>query len=301
MTIKKAIAMTAYLSLAIALNGGSVNAYTISDAVTNDQNIQFIWTKEGSQFPTTYRIQITGEGGNPFIFQKAPATSFDFRDEIPVLNGKAAKFTFFAPSGSTDWRQTIIGPDGSSEVFAGNIKKESPWIFEELDLLPNIVYRIPDLAPIAGDPSETIYTAVNLDLYINENPLGFLNGAWSIGQTLDDLGLEIISGEIPGLEGIFWATTPFEFDPNPFGRGFTPLGGDANLLDSSAFGFDIAILQQHFTVPEPSTISLFGLAIPILLWIKRRRFKSNDMRWVMRVDEWWYGVSPRGRRTGQVG
>ena len=80
---------------------------------------------------------------------------------------------------------------------------------------------------------------------MTENPEGFLDGTWEVGQTLSELGVEIVNGEVAGVQGIYWATTDFEFDPDPAGRGFTPVGGDANLLNSAAYAHEIEILQQH--------------------------------------------------------
>jgi hypothetical protein len=105
----------------------------------------------------------------------------------------------------------------------------------------------------------TIYTAVNLGLYMASNPLGFLNGSWSPGQILSQLGVNIVNGQVPGLQGIYWATTPFVFNPDPNGPGFSPSGGDSTFLNSSTYPDSIIIIQQHTSVPEPSSLTLFGL------------------------------------------
>ncbi len=159
----------------------------------------------------------------------------------------------------TDWYQTVIDPvQGTSEVKSGNIKQGSPWRFFSLADLPMVNWRIPDLAP-AASPGRTIYCAVNLDVYLKENPGGFLDGRWKTGQTLTDLDIEITQGRIPGVHGIMRATTDFIFDPlSP--TGFVPQGGAESWLDSRSFCEqfgDIAIIAVHESVllenPEQKT------------------------------------------------
>ena len=276
------------LLFGVIFTAGNAYAYQIRDEVRRGQDIQFHWTFNGlesvdfSNADRFYSIIITVEGEKPFgvdipLFDFGLG-KFDFRSQYPVFAGKSASFTFFSPRFATDWKQKIFSADGSSEVFGGNVKKGSPWAFEQLDLLPNISARIPDLAPSGVDLGLTIYTAVNLDLYKSSNPLGFLAGEWSIGDLLSNLNLEIIGGQMTGLEGIYWATTPFEFDANPVGRGFTPVGGDINLLGSASFGHEIAIIQQHVDqVPEPNGLALVTLGLAFL-WKRRsaiRRISSK--------------------------
>ncbi|MCC8998737.1 MAG: hypothetical protein LM522_04450 [Candidatus Contendobacter sp.] len=185
----------------------------------------------------------------------------------------------------TDWRQTVTkfktvnGREVriTSDVVSGNIQHDSPWSFHPLSELPNISWKIPDLAPFQGTSDLTIYTAVNLDVYLNDNPNGFLGGNWSNGQTLDDLGIHIINGQILGVNGIYWATTEFTFDPDS-ATGWVPIGGSSNFLNSDdwegTFG-DIGILASHASsIPEPSTLSLvvlciFGIFCPTLRWRAR--------------------------------
>jgi hypothetical protein len=174
---------------------------------------------------------------------------------------------------ATDWVQENEGEDGKAIVTGAHWKKGKPpangssgilnegslpWEFHLLSELPDVEWRIPDLAPVTGgDPDRTIYTAVNLDVYLRENPLGFLNGDWSVGQTLDDLGLTITNGVIPGLQGIYWSTTPFIFDPDPSGNGYMPSGGAANYLNSDLYPEDIGAISEH--PPEPATLFLLTL------------------------------------------
>jgi hypothetical protein len=173
----------------------------------------------------------------------------------------------------TDWKQTVTNGDGSSEVRAGNLKQGSPWSLQPLDDIADAFYRIPDLAPTQG--GGTIYAAVNFDLYLQDNPEGFLDGGWTIGQTLRDLGLVIANGQIPGLAGILWATSEFAFDPNA-AIGWSPVGGAATLLNSSDFqaaNGDIVILAAHQTAPVPEPLTVTMLAAGGITWLasKRRR------------------------------
>ena len=157
----------------LCLNFSSSIAGPIDDQVSNNQNIKFNWTYGGNNVHGGFTVTVTVEGDDPFNWHITPGVEFDFRNLRPDLVGKSAKFRFHQPAGATDWKQTIVDPDGTSRVFSGNIKKGSDWEFFDLDLFPDVFFRIPDLAPIAGDQSATIYTAVNLDLYFNNNPLGF--------------------------------------------------------------------------------------------------------------------------------
>lgn len=175
----------------------------------------------------------------------------------------------------TDWQQTVkggLGSEGSSMVHGGNIQHYSPWSFHPLNELPFVSSRIPDLAPFQRSDL-TIYTAVNLGVYLSDNPNGFA-GDWINGQSLNDLGIHIVNGQAPGLNGIFWSTTDFTFDPDS-STGWVPIGGSSNLLNSdlyeAAFG-EIGILASHAgDVPLPSTPSLVFLGIFGMLWRLTRR------------------------------
>jgi hypothetical protein len=239
--------------------------YVLEDSIAAGQNIKLQWTVNNN--PISPLIQWTAIATCGGVTNTVTVTGdLDWNDLGGSFAGKACSFKFNAPSQATDWKQKIIGKDGSSDVFGGNIKKDSPWSFEPLESLPEILTRIPDLAPIAGGPDITIYTAVNLDLYMSQNPLGFLNGSWSVGQTLAELGVNITNGQLNGIQGIYWATTPFDFNPDPAGPGFTPTGGEATLLDSATFGQEITVLQQHSSsIPEPSTRSSLGIGVLILI------------------------------------
>ena len=225
-------------------------AYVVDDSIKAGENITFGWTKDGKPFAPTWTLtyQCAGDPApSPWILP--PGISFNFANLRPDLAGKACTFHFEAPAGATDWTQTIIRVGGKSDVFGGNIDKHSPWQFYSLSSLPEVGARIPDLAPI-DSPGVTIYTAVNLKLYMTANPNGFLGGGWAPGQTLAELGLAIVDGKIPGVEGITWSTTPFEFNPDPAGPGFVPSASDdgtSGLLNTESFPYALMIVAQHTT------------------------------------------------------
>lgn len=146
----------------------------------------------------------------------------------------------------TDWSQEITFSDGKSVVVGGNVKQESPWKFHPLSELPDAFWRIPDLAP-TSDPDLTIYTAVNLDRYLLNNPGGFLDGVWVPGQSIDELGISITNGQVAGVEGIYWATSDFIFDPDS-ATGWVPEDGPSAWLDSTEYqsaSGPIIILAAH--------------------------------------------------------
>jgi hypothetical protein len=273
-----AIFGTLVLLAILPINGEA--GYMLNDAINGKENIKFNWTVKDQDQQGGFTYTYTVEGGQPLSGVIAPGVPFDWRNLRPDLDGKGAKFTFNAPAGATDWKQTIVDPNGSSTVFGGNITKDSPWTFHPLDQLPGTLTRIPDLAPVAGDPNATIYAAVNLPLYMASNPLGFLDGSWSPGQTLSQLGVNIVDGQVAGLQGIYWATTPFVFNSDPTGPGFSPAGGDSTLLNSSSYPDPIVILQQHTSVPEPSSLTLLGFGslglIGCAAWGRRKPIAARD-------------------------
>ncbi len=216
----------------------------VVDRVAEGESIKFEWTKDGTVMESDkwcYKYQV--EGGE--VITECVKGKLDFFKRHPELIGKAIKFWFYAPDGATDWKQTIYSSNGESVVTAGNIKTGSDWYFRDLDSLPDVHWRIPDIAPASGgDSTAAIYTAVNLDLYLNSNPLGFNNGNWEVKQTLGELGVEVVNGQVEGLEGIYWATTEFQFNPSS-DWGFTPIGGETTFLNTALYPTDLIILEQH--------------------------------------------------------
>lgn len=244
--------------------------YSVNDAVKANQGLTFQFTRNNGLNLDEFTVELVDANGVTRTHTESLAT-FDweaYNDDNPgLVLPVSMKFIENSNETATDWRQTISDLVArKSTVYAGNIVRESPWVFRPLNELPNVEWRIPDLAPASGE-NLTVFAAVNLGLYLKSNPLGFLDGNWAVGDTLSELGIEIVNGQIAGLDGIAFSTTPFEFDPDPLGPGWVPTGGDANLLDSNNFPTDIVVLQQH--TPEPCTLTL--LALGGLLLTRRRR------------------------------
>jgi hypothetical protein len=265
----------------------TVFSATITDSIAAGFNLKFHWTKDDKkvEIPITYRFWLDARQFKREL-NTGRKTEFDWNDQKagiqpPVGPYDIINFEFLTfDARVTDFVQTVIDPMGrESFVKGGNIKQGSPWHFEPLDLLDQIYTVIPDLIPLEGEPGTTLYTAVNLDLYQKKNPLGFLGGAWTVGQTLSGLGLAIHNGEIAGLEGIYWATTPFDFNPDPASRGWTPQGGDAFLFDSETAPYPVGIAASHIippAVPEPSIYGFFGASVLALLVCRRARRHAKN-------------------------
>jgi hypothetical protein len=179
----------------------------------------------------------------------------------------------------TDWEQKV----GKSVVGGGNIQNGQPagggvipadfsWSLQPLTDLPSTLFAIPDFATLLDSDSRLVYEAVDLATYYANNPLGPLGGNWSVGQTLDGLGLQIVNGQIPGVQGLYFATTDFTLDPLS-ATGWVPTGGSSAWLDSSTFESDgpLGIVAEHYDVPDPSTLAPFGFSALSLLAFRRAR------------------------------
>lgn len=149
---------------------------------------------------------------------------------------KDGSLTFTPPRDRTvtDWKGTVTSAKGSNSNIGANIKRKSPWGYYALQSLPPIPTRIPAPLPTEDAFELTIYMAVNLELYMTANPQGPVNGMWQVGQTLDEAGITIVDGRVPGIEGIFFSTTDFIFDPESE-TGWVPSTGDDGWLDSESY------------------------------------------------------------------
>lgn len=257
------------------------HAYVVNDETAANQIILFHWSiKDPKYGDIPYETPSTVS-----ILHLDPP-----RDEVVKFGlsfsggNERAIYHFWQPKGATDWHQRIITTekDGTwtSEVFGAHLVKgvwtpdglssaqladSSPWDFYDLSRLPNIDWKIPDLGPALPG---TLYAAVNLDLYMRNNPLGFNSGNWRVGQRLRDIGASIVNGQSPGLDGIYWATTPFVFDSNPAGYGFVPTGGIGTLYNST--GSEV-VMASHTPEPSGYLMLIAGLAILGALRVTRNK------------------------------
>ena len=232
----------------VTWGGNNINGRIIvTDTVLQGYAINFVWTANGVPYTGVYAA-----------FNKGPG-KYTFR--LPP-DGNAINIT--------DWTQTITSTGGvfgerGSVVESGNVKQDAWSFFPLADLTIPGSWEIPDLLP--ADAPLTIYAAVDLPLYYASNPRGFLNGNYSAGQTLDELGIKIVDGTISGIQGIYFATTGFILDPNS-ATGWVPIGGDGALLNSDTFeqqNGPIMIGAIHRGVPEPASFALFFAGIGILI------------------------------------
>jgi len=220
---------------------------TIYDNTTNNTNLVFHWTKDNAVLMCSWWLRYKIEGSTKWVDRQVAGEINVWRD-FPELKGKKVAFRFYPPDGATDWKQTITSKHGNTIVTAGNIDTGSPWHFNEFTELPDVEWRIPDIAPSSVvDSTATLYTFVNLEEYYNANPFGFLDGDWEVGQTLSQLGIDIIDGQIPGIEGIYWASTDFIFDAGSE-WGFIPEGGSEALFNTDESLDPLVILAQHTNV-----------------------------------------------------
>lgn len=205
-------------------------AMAVTDRIPPHGAITFKWTKKGQTMTPPGVIIINNPTGT--------AVDHDFGNP---------------PAGATDIRQQVWGlkNNGSiSDVMIANIKQVSGvWEYQPLSELPEVEWKIPDL--IQTSPSfSTLYTAVNLDIYISSNP----SPSISLGDVLT-----VDNGQISGLEGIYWSTTEFTFDQNSatgfVGTSYTGTG---------------EVIAFH-AVPEPSTVLLIGTGLALLAGARRKK------------------------------
>ena len=194
----------------------TASAHIVKDTVPAGGSVDFYWTdNNGNQINPALRV--TNSTGQ--------AKKVSFNTNAPL----APQF-----ANASDWHQTVNYANGKSTVYSGNLQGNSPWELLPLNDLPDVTWRIPDLGPNSGGDTElTIYAAVNLDIYLNNNPTGFLNGDWEIGDTLSSLSYTISNGVgSDGVQGILWTTAPITFDSDENGPGFRTANSAAHFSTS---------------------------------------------------------------------
>jgi hypothetical protein len=219
------------------------------------------WTQEDSVItdaPWLYSYQV--DGMEEPVYETVTG-ELRFREQHPEFNGMDVIISSYPPhSGTTDWEQTITYDFGTA-IVKGVSMTGPPWDYQPLCSLEVVHYRIPVLAPGSVDRQfDTIYTAVNLGLYYGSNPLWFNGGSWSVGQSLSDLSVTITDGRIDGLEGIYWATTPIQFDPGS-DIGFTPVGGPSTWLNSLTYSSSPRIIKEKGDSLPPSVSDTIRIEI----------------------------------------
>ena len=170
------------------------------------------------------------------------------------------------PANATDWCQWTEDAEGNrSQVWTVQLAKNTSdeWEYEPLSNAPEVPWRIPDLIdpgliidPINLDPNDpnypSIYAFVNLRLYTESNPWPLLTP----GDTVS-----VVNGEIPGLEGIAWGTTPFTYDPT----------SELGYVTDAPYTGDATLQNFHDNVPEPATAMLLAAGVAGVAFRRRRR------------------------------
>jgi len=161
----------------------------------NGAKLTFTWTSGLAPHPDY----------QPYIEDNATSTPRDrhFKRPVPAAGRPAIN----------DWLQEVGytngagGPSKNSSVHAGVIEPgPRSWVFGPLDHADGVFGRIPDFGPSTAnnEPGDlTIYAAVDLLLYLQNNPVGFSGGNWATGQTLNSTGMQIVNGRIAGLQGMY--------------------------------------------------------------------------------------------------
>jgi len=254
-----------------ALTCEGAKALRLADQLTPGSTIEFYLTLDGSKEKAKdLEYDIYGCGEDPakceLIFKNRQG-SFEAKN----LGSKDIFFEFRHNGNATDWRQVIRRPDGRlSDTGLVNVKRpalpksgspeyQSPGIFETLT---NDYYRIPDVISSVG---VDLYALVYTDLYVENNPNGFLDGNWSVGNSLGNLNVSIVNGQVNGIHGIWWATGEWlpSFDIN----GMVTFSHTGILYNSVP---QDVLISQHYQVPAP--LPIMGL---LITWSMKRRIRDK--------------------------
>jgi M6 family metalloprotease-like protein len=224
----------------------------VCDRVLAGENVTFGWYCDG-QLMTDQEWSFDFAAFGDLNLTHATHTGMlNFRETYPEYEGQALYFIFHPLPAANGWRQTIVHANGVSDVYAYN----APYVQLEAD------WVLPDLIPSAGGNFDTIFTAVDLGLYCQNNPDGFVDGEWENGQTLNDLEVVLVEGQAEGCEGIYWAESEFEVDLT--GKSIpVPTGGMKDLINSIEYPTDLFIVAAHsssllYQLPGPSCCHLPG-------------------------------------------
>ncbi len=164
----------------------------------------------------------------------------------------------------------VMGVVGSS----GNWSLET-WVDPPVELI-----RIPMIS--AANETATVYAVVDLYTYQVQNPLGPAGGDWTFDTALGALGIDIVNGVPTGLDGIWFATTPFVFDPSGT-LPFVPEGGASSWLNRTDFEASHGALsiQQEYLIGEEDTTGPIDLPIALrgLVVEPNPVFAESSVKW----------------------
>jgi len=206
----------------------------ITDHILPGQNLTFAWYQDGTMLTDVEWEYDFAVFGDLSPTRHNHTGLLNFRETYPEYDGLAVYFIFYPPPGANGWRQTIISPNGVSDVYAYNIT----------GVPSDVDWSVPDLLPATANNFDTIYTAVDLGLYCLNNPTGFANGEWENGQTLNDLQIAIVDGQPADCDGIYWAVSEFDVSGSR-GDNPVPVGGEKDLLNTSEYPGDLLIAAAH--------------------------------------------------------
>lgn len=169
----------------------------ITQTVPAGNKFRFTWTKGSFN-------EETGEG-------EAHPDYAPWEDVVPM---EEKKVCFHRPEDETvtDWRLEITSFGGKTRVVGGNLERQSPWRFLPLRSLPAAKWHVPVLT--GGTNAPSIYTAINVAAHLAGMTSAPTGVSLKPGDTLSQSGLVIKGGLAESVPGIFFATSPFTFDPN---------------------------------------------------------------------------------------
>ncbi len=211
-----------------------ITRHRVIDAIGPDHGLTFAWFQDAQMMEEVKWYYSYLPDGAESATVESHTGELDFRVKHPEHDGKRIYFIFFAPPGQNGWRQLILSlsSGGKSDVFTiGDYPGE---------------WHIPDIAAILGSAcGDTIFTAVDMNLYGASNPGGFGDLGASVGKNLSGLGVTIVDGQVEGLEGIYWATSEWTLDTTGGRSIFKPIGGVGTLLNSADCPDDLEVVAEH--------------------------------------------------------
>jgi hypothetical protein len=251
-----------------------------------DDNNNVTWTHPSSAH-TPYKLSLNkgdtfqwtngsepGPGPGKQVF--TPDTLYD-----GFTVSKSGDYYFFFPKdpkGKDEVSDILTKTPKGDTIHAAAVTDAgiNPRGFTPLENVPDIRFSIPWFASLGSGPN--IYMGVDLPAYIKSNPDAIASGIFSNGQSIADLGVNIVDGQIPGVTGLYFATSELGFNPNsPIG--FEPLNGSSSdWLNSNAYQAaygPIGVIGSLAAIPEPPIYAIMLASLAILFGVTTRRHKSE--------------------------